>query len=381
MPKKKLPRPSFVTTLAASGVALAMLGCGGQTSDSTGETGPSGAGAAGASGGTPGAGGVGPGPGFGGMGANPPCPAWACAGAPGQGAGGSVAGAGGATAGAGGSAAGGATVAGAGGAIAGAGGSGLGGQTNPPPPCPAPNAIAPGVSCAYLSQKCGGVDPCNPSFSGVIDFVCSAVDGQIVWATPEPLPCQAPPCPPTAPAAGDACEKIGQSCSYGVCADWVCTDQAGWVSVGGPCNPPPPDPCPPLSPVIGASCNGFTQCTYSTSAAGACGPFFFKAVCPGPGASWQVEAPIDPCDAQTHCAKGIDAVACGQLTGCSWLTPGCADETPPLALSAPGCHWTATDCGGNVACPAGTTCQAVVIDPCAGSVCNACGAEKNLCLP
>lgn len=43
-----------------------------------------------------------------------------------------------------------------------------------------------------------------------------------------------------------------------------------------------------------------------------------------------------------------------------------------------GCY---AKCTGGAACPEGTTCTQVTINPCHGSMCDACGAPAELCLP
>lgn len=53
---------------------------------------------------------------------------------------------------------------------------------------------------------------------------------------------------------------------------------------------------------------------------------------------------------------------------------GCGGE-PAFAT---GCY---AKCAGGAGCPDGTTCTQVTINPCHGSMCDACGAPAELCLP
>lgn len=69
-------------------------------------------------------------------------------------------------------------------------------------------------------------------------------------------------------------------------------------------------------------------------------------------------------------------LACADPESCtspaSWYAPSCTDDT-----LVEGCY---TSCDGEEgACDAGT-CTLVGINPCAGSECDACGAETWLCL-
>lgn len=69
-------------------------------------------------------------------------------------------------------------------------------------------------------------------------------------------------------------------------------------------------------------------------------------------------------------------LACAEPRTCvapaGWYEPSCTDDT-----LEPGCY---TPCDGEgAACEAGT-CTLAGVNPCAGEVCQACGAEAWLCL-
>lgn len=72
------------------------------------------------------------------------------------------------------------------------------------------------------------------------------------------------------------------------------------------------------------------------------------------------------------CNDISDPDACNATDGCSYLVPGCG--TP--ALPSVGCYET---CSDDDACDSGT-CSTAVMNPCAGSMCLACGAEVDVCL-
>ncbi|KYF74248.1 hypothetical protein BE15_22685 [Sorangium cellulosum] len=66
--------------------------------------------------------------------------------------------------------------------------------------------------------------------------------------------------------------------------------------------------------------------------------------------------------------------------------PGCAEGTGIPALAAVGC-FPSLPCGEvDAACPAGTRCQEVVVNPCVasspdGATCAACGSTMHACVP
>lgn len=64
----------------------------------------------------------------------------------------------------------------------------------------------------------------------------------------------------------------------------------------------------------------------------------------------------------------------GLAPACEDFSPGCGDD--PLA--AAGCY---VRCPTDSDCGAGFTCRVVSINPCANSLCDACGQQVALCLP
>jgi hypothetical protein len=82
------------------------------------------------------------------------------------------------------------------------------------------------------------------------------------------------------------------------------------------------------------------------------------------------------CPPANPCSALGDLGACEADAGCDWLAPACAEDSIPVA----GCH-DALPCIDDTACPEGTTCQSVSVDPCIDQPCNACAAPRNACLP
>ncbi|WP_438021735.1 hypothetical protein [Sorangium sp. So ce233] len=210
---------------------------------------------------------------------------------------------------------------------------------NPPSPPECPDEMpGRGSSCDADDLSCSYIDPCgNP-----IDYAC--VDGS--WRVELEISCNPPPPPPACPEAmpetGSACELLGESCSYAGPPDCpeptvvTCGADGEWsVTITVSCNPPPPPPPPPpqdcLTAATGEECAGL-----------------------GPA--------------------------------CQWLVPGCAEGMGTPALAAAGC-FPSLPCGEvDAACPAGTRCQEVVVNPCVAAspgdvTCAACGSTVHVCVP
>ncbi|WP_437736320.1 hypothetical protein [Sorangium sp. So ce1335] len=207
---------------------------------------------------------------------------------------------------------------------------------NPPPPPPACPDEMPkrGSRCNAVDLACAYVDGCdNP-----IGTRC--VDG--AWQVESEVSCNPPPpeedCPSWMPDTGTACSQIGMDCVYGDPGDCLeppimtCGDDGTWVMTRDEyCNPPPPQPEECLAAATSGDCAGLSP-------------------------------------------------------ACAWLVPGCADDPGPPALPAAGCYPRVT-CEDDAACPDGTRCQEVVVDPCGASSssdvggCGACGMTRNVCVP
>ena len=68
---------------------------------------------------------------------------------------------------------------------------------------------------------------------------------------------------------------------------------------------------------------------------------------------------------------------CNTFAHCSWFVPGCADDSQ-LAAPHTGCYQIA-NCSEDT-CSTGHSCTEVIINPCANSICGACGAPAEVCL-
>lgn len=87
-----------------------------------------------------------------------------------------------------------------------------------------------------------------------------------------------------------------------------------------------------------------------------------------------VVATFSGCFAPVEEAKGAQLQGTQLAPGCETFTPGCGDDP----LEAAGCY---VRCPPDSDCGAGATCRVVSIDPCANSLCDACGQQVALCLP
>jgi hypothetical protein len=117
------------------------------------------------------------------------------------------------------------------------------------------------------------------------------------------------------------------------------------------------------------SCNGTTGCSW------------FYTNCGGPDAgecfsNKEAPPPIQKCVLPPCEYRAQNPTDCTINGDCRWLTPGCTteDQTPV----AQGCY-PLESCDGST-CSPGQACLRVVYDPCAGSNCDACGAETQVCM-
>ena len=186
-------------------------------------------------------------------------------------------------------------------------------------------------------------------------------------------------CPAEPPPDGSACAPIGQAChydefvpgncGYDVLTDAVCTVN-GWIStISGydDCEQFPD--CPTELPLAGSDCSDWYNayaCDWQVDTP--CGNQWVTGYCDG--TNWVV----DPVPACGNCAQNTDAAICSIDPSCQWLEPGCGG--PPLPQA--GC-FPADGCDSG--CTPGETCTTVVVNPCWNSLCDACGAETDVCLP
>ncbi|WP_437961700.1 hypothetical protein WME76_20050 [Sorangium sp. So ce119] len=260
---------------------------------------------------------------------------------------------------------------------------------NPPPSSCPEEMPAPGSRCDGDDPSCSYIDGCdNP-----IDYAC--VDG--AWRVEREMSCNPPPppaCPEEMPERRSSCDADDLSCSYIDGCDnpigYRCAEGAWRVESEVSCNPPPPA-CPESLPTTGSACELLGEsCSYA-------GP----PDCPEPtvvtcGAdgTWSVTIavscnppPPPPPPPPGDCLTAATGEECAGLgPTCQWLVPGCAEGTGTPALAAVGC-FPSLPCGEvDAACPAGTRCQEVVVNPCVAAspgdvTCAACGLTKHVCVP
>ncbi|WP_437805546.1 hypothetical protein [Sorangium sp. So ce1078] len=241
-----------------------------------------------------------------------------------------------------------------------------------------------GSSCDADDLSCEYIDSCdNP-----IGYRC--VDG--AWQVEAEMSCNPPPppeCPEERPEADSSCGADHVYCTYiDDCNNPISYTCSGGEWVMGPeesCNPPPP--CPEATPADGDRCEGGVGTCGYTMMTG-CGPMPIDAACVLEDDTWRWEVheifcnppPPDLC---LTAATGAECASLGPT--CQWLVPGCADESGPPALSAVGC-FPSLPCKDDSACPSGTFCEEVVVNPCVasspdGATCAACGMITNVCVP
>ena len=190
-------------------------------------------------------------------------------------------------------------------------------------------------------------------------------------------------CPEEMPLSGSACEAEGQDCSFGSdgCGnpmEMSCEGGQWTWTGGGTCNPPPPPVCPDTAPNSGDPCwEEGISCSYQVDTG--CGPMDAPATCEG--GVWNVSiVSCNPPPPDICFSMVTEADCTANAPFCRWLTPGCADPSaPPLPLGQAGC-FPEFDCASTVECPAGTTCEERVYDPCYNLGCDACGATAMLCV-
>ncbi|AUX33776.1 MULTISPECIES: hypothetical protein [Sorangium] len=251
--------------------------------------------------------------------------------------------------------------------------------------CPAERP-AEGSSCDADDVSCTYPGTCGDD---TFRFTCE--DG--AWQMGVDPTCNPPPpaCPEERPEAGSSCTAGGLSCSYlDDCdnpIDYTCMGGAWQMGPEMSCNPPPPPECPEATPEDGAPCEGaIGTCGYMMPTG--CGPMPIDAACVLEGDTWRWQVHEIFCNPPPpeHCLAAATAEACAGLgPTCQWLVPGCADGDGAPALPAAGC-FPSLPCESDDACPAGTLCQEVVVNPCVaaspgGVTCAACGSTKNVCVP
>lgn len=237
----------------------------------------------------------------------------------------------------------------------------------PPPPCP-DGPIVEGESCpggGFGQTTCPRtVDGCN------VTFVC-----QGTWKKTAD---SCATCPKSAPTFNSACPQAGLSCDYATetsCPyNFTCTG-GRWTSDTPPCNPPPPpDDCPDSPPAAGSACElggkMSIECGYPVTPT--CTERFSCS-----SGKWQRASAACDLPAMPACGATLDQKTCAAEAGCRWLQPGCASP-PQTTLGQAGC-FASTNCTSDGDCLAGRTCKTVVIDPCAGGNCDACGQEVKVC--
>jgi len=203
------------------------------------------------------------------------------------------------------------------------------------------------------------------------------------------------------PGTGGAKGGAGGALDGGFICGPICDIYCRWGNVidarGCPtcaCNAPPPcdaKECPPPPPYAQPFCDGGMaippQCLRGDS--GACGWTMPTCqacptlVCP------PIDCPLGnkldgsgcpTCECVAACATRGDYATCTADSKCTWLAPGCG--TP--ALASPGCYAPAdVDCTGDADCSGGRACLKRVVNPCSapgGTVCNACGVTRTICL-
>ncbi|WP_437322581.1 hypothetical protein [Sorangium sp. So ce381] len=258
---------------------------------------------------------------------------------------------------------------------------------NPPPPPECPPALpAAGSACAQPGMNCNYDEPLP---TGCPSTVTCGDDG--TWSEPIAPACNPPPleCPPEKPAAGSACVQPGMRCPYEDAAPALscpstvtCGDDGTWTETVVPtCNPPAPV-CPEKMPSDGDLCEGGTgPCPYEMMTG--CGPMPTQAECVQQKDTWSWQVAEIFCNPPPPevCLTAATEDACANLgPACRWLTPGCGDASETPVLAQAGC-FPSQGCEVDEACPGGTRCQELVINPCYKQACDACGSTVKVCAP
>jgi hypothetical protein len=250
---------------------------------------------------------------------------------------------------------------------------------NPPPPeCPAEVPKA-GSACEERGKTC------NYDTTGCPSVVTCGDDG--TWSEPISPACNPPPpeCPVEMPKAGSACAEPGKTCNYDAtsCPALVsCGDDGTWSEPISPaCNPPPPV-CPEVMPTDGDPCVAASgPCPYEMMTG--CGPMPTEAACVQQKDTWSWQVAEIFCNPPPPdvCLNAATEDACENLgPACRWLTPGCGDASTTPVLAKAGC-FPSQGCEVDEACPGGTLCQELVINPCYKQACDACGSTVKVCAP
>lgn len=222
-------------------------------------------------------------------------------------------------------------------------------------------------------EECG---PRPPSGGGWCPPAWSCIDGE--WMDTAGA-CPEPACPTSEPGTGDACDHIGQSCSYTV--EYECgpiTEQvyectaSGWQTIYPACQPEPT--CPLEMPVEGSDCSGWDHpyfCQYNHACIDVLTTVTMSCDYTTEPPSWQIDGEPPLCAA---CESLGDAASCSATSGCQWLVPGCGEN--PVAE---GCY-PAGDCQVDGCSSPDQSCVVFDANPCWNELCDACNAPVGLCL-
>ncbi len=258
--------------------------------------------------------------------------------------------------------------------------------------------------CGWLIQSCGEVveASCLPAAEATVATNCRALETQDCheqeswdscapdacrWVAPgcgseDDYPLEGPTCVPLmecTPGAEDECPE-GLECfafTWDPCAGSDC-DACGAHEYS--CFPPLTEPEPEPEPDACEAIDDWMDC----QAAEECG--WLVQSCDGEVVAScvpEAEAVIaDECRAleTQDCHEQESAATCSP-DACRWVSPGCGLEGDypldgmtcvPLMECTPGVEGE---------CPAGLECYPFTWDPCAGSMCEACGAHEYACFP
>ncbi len=196
-------------------------------------------------------------------------------------------------------------------------------------------------------------------------------------------------CPEAELADGRPCDQVGMKCTYfdkGCLEEYdaECTAD-GWFADYPQCLPEGLD-CPESEPAAGTPCElplstlPGELCEYRTDTP--CGEQHTGYDCRLSELSQQYEwtpVSVPTCEVGAdECQTYASSAQCEADTACAWRVPGCGDGqgAPEIEM---GCY-ASSDCTVS-GCGDWGTCTLVTVDPCWNSLCNACGAEENVCIP